>query len=214
MSRSSSEPKGCTIEDCERKAACRTWCWTHYDRWRKNGSPHTLGPRGERGTIIQDPEERFWSKVEKTEGCWLWIGNKGHRGGYGQFHNPNGSTLAHRISYEKAHGPIPDGMVVDHLCREASCVRPDHLEVVTLQENSSRASRNRTSKLCSRGHDQTDPSVRRARKDGVTYCGECANISQEARRAITRAKRAARAWAAANPDNEGAFVIQKLLASL
>ncbi len=71
------------------------------------------------------PEERFWSKVEKTESCWLWKGGTTARG-YGQFYLDK-SLLAHRFSYTLLVGPIPDGLLFDHTCQVKTCVRPDHL---------------------------------------------------------------------------------------
>jgi|SRR5690606_3363064 len=72
--------------------------------------------------------------------CWIW--QKGNtRGGYGSKHNPEtGRTCrAHRWYYEKLKGPIPRGLTLDHLCRQPSCVNPDHLEPVTTSENTRRA---------------------------------------------------------------------------
>jgi len=72
--------------------------------------------------------------VDPETGCWLWDGNK--RNGYGRFKiNGDRTRSAHRASYEFHIGEIPEGMVSDHLCRNPSCINPDHLEVVTLKEN-------------------------------------------------------------------------------
>jgi hypothetical protein len=77
--------------------------------------------------------ERFWEKVEKTGGCWNWTAGL-NAAGYGMF--SDGKTrLAHRFAYEMVVGKIPDGLQLDHLCRNRSCVRPDHLEPVTNREN-------------------------------------------------------------------------------
>ena len=74
-------------------------------------------------------EKRFWAKVRKTEGCWLWVGCRDHHG-YGQIARGGkygGHMKAHRASYELSVGPVPDGMHVLHRCDNPSCVRPDHL---------------------------------------------------------------------------------------
>jgi hypothetical protein len=80
--------------------------------------------------------ERFAALVEWTPACWLW---KGHTsGGYGYiraFGKYHGWLRAHRVSYMLHVGPIPDGLVLDHLCRNTRCVNPDHLEPVTIGEN-------------------------------------------------------------------------------
>jgi hypothetical protein len=73
-------------------------------------------------------EDRFWAKVEKTDGCWVWRGTTGHRG-YGRVHVPDSTRLvfAHRQSWAMAYGPIPDGTQVLHRCDNPPCVRPEHL---------------------------------------------------------------------------------------
>jgi hypothetical protein len=67
-----------------------------------------------------------------TTGCWLW-GGKLNRNGYGQ---AGGGPMAHREAWKKVNGPVPEGMVLDHVCRMRCCVNPDHLRVVTKRENS------------------------------------------------------------------------------
>jgi hypothetical protein len=83
------------------------------------------------------PEQRvprFWAKVRKTDTCWLWTAATTN--GYGTFGVGYPRTmLAHRWSYQHHFGPIPDGMQVDHLCREPLCVRPDHLRLATNKQN-------------------------------------------------------------------------------
>lgn len=71
----------------------------------------------------------FWSKVDKTDTCWLWLGRcETERGGYGQFDITRKQIVkCHRYSYELAYGPIPDGQQVLHRCDTPRCVRPDHL---------------------------------------------------------------------------------------
>lgn len=81
--------------------------------------------------------ERFWSKVDKTETCWLWRGALTGQG-YGQFHvGPGKRTCgAHQMAYMLATGSEPTlGMQLDHLCRNRCCVNPAHLELVTQRIN-------------------------------------------------------------------------------
>lgn len=81
--------------------------------------------------------------------------------GYGQFAMDDGDRVrmkpAHRIAYELVNGPIPEGLEIDHLCRNRLCVRPDHLEAVTTQENLRRgngaSARNARKDRCSQGHE-------------------------------------------------------------
>lgn len=82
--------------------------------------------------------ERFLSKVDKrADGCWHWTAALMPNGyGYFRVSTPRRRMVyAHRAAYELLVGPIPDGMVIDHLCRNKSCVNPEHLEVVTQGEN-------------------------------------------------------------------------------
>lgn len=78
-------------------------------------------------------EQEFWSKVKKgqPDDCWEWQGSLRSNDGYGDFHK----VLAHRFAYESVIGKIPDGLVIDHLCRNHACCNPSHMEPVTIGEN-------------------------------------------------------------------------------
>lgn len=82
--------------------------------------------------------DRFWEKVAKSPECWLWTGHTNEKG-YGYASVNRRHVGAHRVSWELHHGPIPDGLEIDHLCFTRACVRPDHLEPVTHLENLRRA---------------------------------------------------------------------------
>lgn len=84
-----------------------------------------------------DQTARFWAGVDKSRDCWIW-----QRAilstGYGTFRvtEPERKmTGAHKFSYELVNGPVAEGMVVDHICREIRCVRPEHLRAVTHKQN-------------------------------------------------------------------------------
>jgi len=82
--------------------------------------------------------ERFWSKVQKCDGCWLWLASC-DRKGYGQFMmRENGKPRlmrAHRVAWELTNGPIPDGMFLCHHCDVRRCVHPGHMFLGTNDDN-------------------------------------------------------------------------------
>lgn len=141
----------CSVEDCEGQTVARGWCSKHYKRWQMHG--RTDDPR-------PSVEQRFWAKVNKTETCWFWTATLNNRG-YGEFGR---FGLAHRYAYELLVGPIPIGLTLDHLCRQPACVRPDHLEPVTLRENVLRgkgwSGRNAIKTHCPQGHPYDEVNTR------------------------------------------------------
>lgn len=72
---------------------------------------------------------------EPNTGCWLWAGANTGATGYGVMRRRGRNWLVHRIAYAMFIGPIPKGLMLDHLCRTPCCVNPDHLEAVTMREN-------------------------------------------------------------------------------
>lgn len=87
-------------------------------------------------------ERRFWGKVQKGEGCWLWTAAR-TTGGYGKFGDweRKKTWAAHRLSWELTNGPIEKGLEVCHRCNVKLCVRPDHMYLATHSQNSADAAR-------------------------------------------------------------------------
>jgi hypothetical protein len=98
------------------------------------------------GKLTDSDVERFWAKVERTDGCWLWTAATTN--GYGILsvkHRSRAPLKAHRVSWEIHHGPIPGNMHVLHTCDQRLCVNPDHLWLGTNADNTAdRVSKGRT----------------------------------------------------------------------
>lgn len=135
--------------------------------------------------------ERFMSMVEVApSGCWNWSGSR-QTTGYGTFY-PNRTTkcVAHRAAYLIFKGPIPDRLDIDHLCRNRSCVNPDHLEPVSSSENHLRAFNHlRARTYCNAGHPFDDANT--IRRTDNPYGGRRCRTCTNARRRNARRREAA-----------------------
>jgi hypothetical protein len=102
-----------------------------------------------------DAFERLIRKIDTSDDCWTWTGNR-CRKGYGRIKIGGNQKQAHRVAYEFFVGPIPCGLTIDHLCRNRGCVRPNHLEPVTGRENTLRgvapSAMNAVKTHCVNGH--------------------------------------------------------------
>ncbi|WP_113903495.1 HNH endonuclease signature motif containing protein [Brevibacterium celere] len=127
------------------------------------------------------PLDRLLAKTRRVDsGCLEFTGARSSQG-YG-FVRINGKNLyAHRVSYQLQVGPIPDGMVIDHLCRNTSCVEPTHLESVTPQENTLRGvsiqANNARKTHCLRGHPFEGDNLR-IDTTGRRICRTCKRETQ------------------------------------
>lgn len=164
----------CAISGCGRPHSALSWCNLHYQRYLAHGD-----------ALWEPPThaDRFWAKVEKTDSCWLWHGalHAGGRTGYGW----TGSELAHRFAYESLHGPIPDSLTLDHLCRVRLCVNPNHLEPVTIAVNTLRGEAptvvaHRTG-VCGRGHRLTGANLY-ITPNGRQRCRACVAMRDHGRK--------------------------------
>lgn len=134
-------------------------------------------------------EERFWRLVDKRgpEDCWLWLGGTGGGHPRGRFWGGKdfGAKLfySHRIAWGMLVGPIPDGLVIDHLCKNGLCQNPAHMRLVTqyvnVTENSDSAwALNKAKTHCKHGHPLSGENLRQdLRGRGHRNCRECSRLA-------------------------------------
>jgi hypothetical protein len=134
--------------------------------------------------------DRFNEKIEidQNTGCWVWIAGK-DGGGYGAFKMGHKMEIAHRVAYELYIGSIPEGKNIDHLCRNRSCVNPDHLEPVSQKENVRRGNLGWNSTTCKRGHKISSNTYYIYDKQRNRWRRECLSCIRERERRNWHAKK-------------------------
>jgi hypothetical protein len=141
-------------------------------------------------------ENRFWAHVavpDQPSCCWDWEGRHGAEG-YGRFriwHNGvHGVFAAHRIIYTLLVGDIPDGLTIDHLCRNVGCVNPDHMEVVSVAVNNARSynvpANNKRKTHCKHGHPLAGSNLYVHPVTGYRNCRTCLRADYAAYRSRKR----------------------------
>ncbi|GAF84940.1 unnamed protein product [marine sediment metagenome] len=127
--------------------------------------------------INEIDRHRIQASIKVVDSCWEW--QAGFDGkGYGKILVQGKLVGAHRASYRLYHGPIPQGLEVDHICRNTACINPEHLQAITRRENMARARGPRPhtrgprphlrQKACARGHELTDEN-----RDSQGRCRAC-----------------------------------------
>lgn len=114
---------------------------------------------------ISDLPQRIARKIRNENGCWLWTAKRTHEG-YGHVRYEGRTRIAYRVTYELLVGPIPDGLVLDHLCVTPACVNPAHLEPVTQAENVRRSAPAQKT-ACVNGHAYTPENTYRRPGSGA-----------------------------------------------
>lgn len=171
-------PRGratCSINGCAANVKGHGLCDKHYQRARKAGALVVPPPKTE--------WERFWEKVEIGD-CWEWQGAK--IDGYGWFGRKDpGSNLTHRWTWERLVGPVPEGLDLDHLCRNRACCNPDHLEPVTRRVNLLRGATltaaAASAEECPHGHPYDESNTGYQARTGYRFCKTCVRANRRAR---------------------------------
>lgn len=159
----------CSLPECERRSKGRGLCPRHYLKAKRAGTLPPLEPKVY--YIVAD------------DGCWVWQ-SADNGTGYGVKWANGRQGVAHRWMYEKLVGPIPEGLQLDHLCRNRKCVNPEHLEPVTNRENGLRgtspAAKNARKTHCLRGHPFDEVNTYWEPSRAGRACRECKRQQQRA----------------------------------
>jgi hypothetical protein len=143
----------CTVAHCDKNARSKGLCNKHYTRRIRGGDPYV--PTVKEMTY----EQRLFSALDVGD-CWQWTRPVGD-GGYGRIWDGRQTIAAHRAVWRVLVGSIPDGLELDHLCRNRRCCNPDHLQPVTAKVNVHRSespvAHNARKTHCKRGHELPSP---------------------------------------------------------
>lgn len=177
----------CSATGCEKEnIRAKGMCAMHYERKRTGSS--MKAPAQEK---FSTPEEAFRARTMPVaeSGCLLWTGSVDSRG-YGRIPVDGTPRLVHRYAWERAHGPIPEGLQIDHMCWVTSCCNVDHLRLATQAENNqNRAGAQVTSRSGIRGvwRDKLAEAWRpRVKVNGKTHWGGLYDDKEEAGRVAAK----------------------------
>lgn len=156
-----------------RREYMRKWHAEHKEQTKAYNAAHYIKrpPR-------PAPHERVLARITVNGECWEYPVGRGSR--YGTVSRGRSTLLAHRVVYEALVGPVPDGLELDHRCRNRACVRPSHLEPVTHQENMRRGHwGSRTH--CPKGHPYDEANTYRIpSRPNNRYCRICQGVKAAA----------------------------------
>lgn len=178
----------CDVDGCEKRARARGWCSSHYSRWKRYGNPTAGTPKRRRAPSRECFEDKIGTGAIPTHRpdlgpCSVWTGFC-DPSGYAKFSVEEQSAYAHRWAWEQIHGPVPEGLELDHLCHNGSgcaggatcphrrCVNPAHLEAVTHHENLLRGVGPASRTHCPQGHPYDEANTYR-KPNGNRECRIC-----------------------------------------
>ena len=169
----------CSLDGCNGTHQARGYCFKHWKKWRKYGDP--LG-----GYAPLTAREYLDANTTRAGECLEWTGAF-LSNGYGSVGIRSlGAALAHRLAYRESVGPIPDGLQIDHLCRNRACVNPEHLEAVPQEVNMRRGwgsrLQNGMDTKCLHGHEYTPANTYvNPNNPKDKRCRECSRIRDAGR---------------------------------
>lgn len=182
----------CSVTGCVNPHWTRGLCNSHYYRLRRWGEVRPEIPL----RVVDSPVDRLLNGLpdRPSDGCWEWTKTV-NNAGYGQISVNGRQEMTHRVAYVLWVGPIPDGMQLDHLCRNRPCCNPAHLEPVTPRENYLRGesvcAQNARKTHCPRGHEYDEANTY-VDKAGSRNCRACDREDKRAKRHVDREHHAGR----------------------
>lgn len=179
----------CSFKGCGRASHRRGLCCTHYDQDRVGKPLSEIRNKRKAGTApVLEFDEVPCHRPGLNGPCRVFRGTKSR--GYGRVWFNGAMGLTHRYTWEKVNGPVPDGLVLDHVCRNKACCNPDHLRTVTQSVNAvenvegSAWQLNAAKTHCPHGHEYVESNVYTHK--GRRSCKTCVKASAARRRAITK----------------------------